>query len=682
MRRITKILFLLLIAGPLLVFAQENNFQKQTAIEEAVEFFGDQFGEDSDYSVIVEDLEYFSENPINLNQVTAEQLERLHFLSSYTIQSILDYRSTYGEIYSPYELIAVKGISEELLQQMLPFVTAGPDEPDKKEMQYADHQIIGRVQHAFPSSVGYQPGSDTLPAPYPGTPYKYYLRYSLSVNDKIKAGFTGENDAGEEFLSGSNPGGFDFYSAYASFSGEKWLKNLVVGDYHMRMGQGLILWTGWGKSKSAEVLSVRNTGQGTRGYTSTDENRFLRGIAAELRTGRYEFQLFYSNHKADGTIVINEDEEEVNESVSSLQSSGLHRTESERKNEKSVRERFWGGALKFRHEKMQLGLNGTYHQIHPCLAEKEKPYQQFQFHGDENYNISLDHYFQIGKTSFFGEYALCKSKGTAFLEGMETQLISEFRLVALYRNYQKNFHALFGDPFAESHGYNESGWYFGTVILPLPKLKLSLYYDFYEHPWLTYSTNSPSQGQDILAQLDWQINKNAKMYFRIKNERKEVKTSVENGIAPDIYTEKSNVRWNLATDVSQDFSLRSRIEYVVVGPENQAENGWLLFQDFAWHPANMPLSLTFRVALFDTDSYASSIYAYENDLLYNYSIPAYFGSGTRYYLNARYSFAKNIDLWVKLADTQYFGQTTIGSGKDQVEGDWKADVKFQVRMRF
>jgi hypothetical protein len=95
----------------------------------------------------------------------------------------------------------------------------------------------------------------------------------------------------------------------------------------------------------------------------------------------------------------------------------------------------------------------------------------------------------------------------------------------------------------------------------------------------------------------------------------------------------------------------------------------------------VPLNFTARIAWFNTESYNSRIYAYENDLLYMFSIPAYFGRGFRTYLNLKYKISKNIEAWFKLANTTLNNAESIGSGYSEISGNKKTEVKFQLRLK-
>jgi hypothetical protein len=81
---------------------------------------------------------------------------------------------------------------------------------------------------------------------------------------------------------------------------------------------------------------------------------------------------------------------------------------------------------------------------------------------------------------------------------------------------------------------------------------------------------------------------------------------------------------------------------------------------------------------FETGGYNSRIYAYENDVLYSYSIPAFFDKGYRYYFNINYDLKRNLSIWVRWAQTINSDKTTIGSGLDEIPGSHRSEIKVQA----
>ena len=119
--------------------------------------------------------------------------------------------------------------------------------------------------------------------------------------------------------------------------------------------------------------------------------------------------------------------------------------------------------------------------------------------------------------------------------------------------------------------------------------------------------------------------------------------------------------------------------------EDATSKGYFLAQDI-YATINTfkryPLRITLRYALFDTENYDSRIYSYENDMLYAFSIPAFYDQGTRLYVLLRYSLGKHFDLRFKYATTHYANRTEIGSGLNLIRGNRYSEAKVQVVCKF
>ena len=77
-----------------------------------------------------------------------------------------------------------------------------------------------------------------------------------------------------------------------------------------------------------------------------------------------------------------------------------------------------------------------------------------------------------------------------------------------------------------------------------------------------------------------------------------------------------------------------------------------------------PWSGGLRLQYCETDGYDSRIYAYENDVLYSYSIPAFSGKGYRYYINLQLDTGKRLSIWARWAQTLYLGKKYAAGGAD------------------
>ena len=190
----------------------------------------------------------------------------------------------------------------------------------------------------------------------------------------------------------------------------------------------------------------------------------------------------------------------------------------------------------------------------------------------------------------------------------------------------------------------------------------------YEFPWLKHRVSSPSTGRDYLYQIEFNPKKELSIYFRYKDEKKP-ENSDDGKIKRPIDVSKKQYRLHLSAKLNDNWEIRNRLELSEYN-KSAKENGYLVYQDIIYKHSRLPFTSSIRYALFDTDSYNTRIYAYENDILYAFSIPPYFNKGSRFYFNFRYKFNRSASLYMRYARTQYANTTQIGSGNSRISGNY------------
>jgi len=209
--------------------------------------------ESFDYDAYIDELEYFKEHPINLNKAEASQLDDLPLLNAQQISSLLEYIAKNGKLISIFELQAVPGFDLVLINRLLPYVKV---DNDVREEHFTAKQLFGkgkfmlvtRYRQQLEKSAGYKHSDGTG---YLGKPFGLFARFRYNYGTKLSYGITAEKDAGEQFFKGSNKQGFDYYSGHIFVREIKVLKALALGDFKVRLGQGLIMWSGFGVRKTA-----------------------------------------------------------------------------------------------------------------------------------------------------------------------------------------------------------------------------------------------------------------------------------------------------------------------------------------------------------------------------------------------------------------------------------------------
>ncbi len=188
-----------------------------------------------------------------------------------------------------------------------------------------------------------------------------------------------------------------------------------------------------------------------------------------------------------------------------------------------------------------------------------------------------------------------------------------------------------------------------------------------------------------MAQLEFKPSRRFSSYVRYRFEDKQEGFDLSEQPTDEIglrYRHWYRINWQLT--LNKVLSLRNRIEYVHVDlPEGDSQNGWLIYQDVVFKPKwPAKYQIKLRYALFDTDGYDSRIYAYEHDVLYSFSVPAYYYRGSRAYIIVGYDISRWSDLTVRFAQTFYSNRKTSGSGLNVIDGPTRTEVKVQWRVKF
>jgi len=677
------------------VYAQTAEDQK--VLEELIEEIAASSDEEElDYTQLFDDLLPYMVDPLNLNTATREQLEKFQFLTDFQIEAIFDYRLKAGAMATIYELQLLSDFAMKDIQRILPFVTVAPASQTQqfnlgRALKYGRHSLFLRTQFVVQEQKGYSDISDLELAKkpssrYAGDRFKQYTRYKFQFKDQLKLGFTAEKDPGEEFFKGNQKQGFDYYTAHIELNNIWKFKTVVLGDYQAKFGQGLIMGAGLGGGKSSYVLNINKKYRGLKKYSSTDENKFFRGAGATVRVGDFDITGFVSYKNIDGNVtVLDTLDIEVPTEVSSFQITGMHRTPSEYEDRKTISEFVSGANLLWNYKRMKIGGSFITHKFGADLNKATKPYSQFDFQGNSNMNFSIDYQASVHNFLFFGEEAMSQNGAIAVLNGMLVKLAPQISLSALHRYYQVDYQAYYSGGFAEgSKNQNEKGLYLGTEIHPIRNWTVSAYFDSYKFEWLKFRSVSPSNGNDFFIETAYNTSRYTNMYVRFKQETKYENTSGEViGVNTLDAVTKRQLRYHISYTLSRSVKMKSRIEFTRYNKgEGPEETGFVLYQDVAYAPENFPLTLSARVAFMDAP-YNARIYAYENDILYGFSIPAYSNKGLRTYLTLKYTvIEKRVDMWLRYGHFHYTDRQTIGSSLDEISGSNKSDVKIQFRIKF
>jgi hypothetical protein len=650
----------------------------------------------------IEQLKILAINPLDLNTASKSDLDLLKpLLNNAQIEAILWHRNVAGNFRKLEELQAVSLLDLKTIRQILPFVrvTAQPIQSLKTEQQ-----LWLRWARRIEKAKGY----DT-PNGYLGDPNQLMLRYHFQKNKNFSINFIAEKDAGEPFATQGNKTGFDFYSANIAFSlpQKKGKPRVVLGDYAINLGQGLVLFNGFALGKSAEILNIERNQQTLRPYTSVTENGFLRGAAATFEVSKRATATFFLSAKNIDANVTKPDTLPQNfidsVVVSSFQVSGLHRTAQELADKHQTRRYTGGGAFQWLvGARTRMGVQAVAHRFDKNILPSDEPYHFYSFKGKSLWNSSINFQSSLQNIRFFGETALSGNGGWATANGAVVVLDKTLAISILQRYFDKKYHSFDANPFAESTNVSgESGILLGLNWSKGRTWKLQSYADLWQFSTWRFRVDGISEGREYFAKLTY-AKKTFEAYLQWRQKMREENAffrpdSVrQNRVIPKT---REQLRVHFEQPITPFVQLAARVEWSKFSERNpflsdgeQRSQGFLGFIDVqVATPQYISLSrarwlrrwsASARYAIFDTPDFSTAIYAYENDVLGAFSIVPYYGSGTRVYLNLKYKPNYRWIAELRWARSFFPNQTQLGSGLETITGSQKTDMRLQIRYEF
>ncbi len=268
--------------------------------------------------------------------------------------------------------------------------------------------------------------------------------------------------------------------------------------------------------------------------------------------------------------------------------------------------------------------------------------------------VGLNARYNWGKVDLWGEVAATQGNiwGWGGIIGMNFTPINDVNLLALYRYYSSYFDNPYAYAFSEKSRLNdENGFYLGVDVRTISKWRFTGYIDAFR------------EGYDAILQADFIPNSIYDMNWRLRARRQTNKNT---------YAFRYRFIYRLPSWI-----FRTQADANIVKTDGW-NYGVSLLQDIEYHFPTIPIVLQLRLQAFDARQWNNRIYAYENDVLYAYSIPNVYGLGGRFWLNARYKINDTFSLYFRVSETIYQRAWAIEHDKKSTRTDVHALLRVKL----
>lgn len=543
----------------------------------------------------------------SVNSLSRKALGETMLLTAFQIESLLEYRSLYGDILSEGELALVDGFNAALASLCAVFFSFAPSDSQSGRDGRTDHTATLKTRWRYAE-------------PTPSLTAKYSLRRGAS----LAAGLTADIDAGEYGPGHPVP---DFLSGYVSFKGKRLLREVIAGDYTIRAGQGLACWKAFDLKAFGAPSSLARQPRGALPYTSSAEAGYFRGAAATLAAGGTEITLFASAAPVDARTL-------GDTAYTSIATDGLHRTEAELAKRHSMREYAAGALLTGERGRFRYGLNAVAYRYDKRNGRSVKDYNRYQQYDGWWGNISADCYLFWRNARIFGEAAIDARASPAFLAGAIWSPGYHFEASLLCRLYSRSYIATHAGAWSSlSSCSNQRGVTLSARWIPAGgwELNSNVQYSFY--PWSRYGIDGPSQAWKYRLAVSKTIGKELQLSAQVSG-------NPGPGWRASAVWERG--RWSLKCRYAGNPGGHGCVaECSITSPDK--------------------VKMTLGGYIHSTGGWESRIYLYQSGVPQSYAVATLYGKGAGAYLLLKYAPVRWAEMWLRISGNEaaYFTRIFI-----------------------
>ena len=339
---------------------------------------------------VLDEIEPFLENPLNLNTATAEDFRALGLLDEAQIDSLLHYRSRLRAFASPGELMGVRGLDYRRRRWLSLFTYVGDTLVAslnwRKRYFSGRHSLEMRSELPLYRRKGFRPSdreellrkrSQFFLGPNLGTA----LRYRYNARRELQWGLSFENDVGEPFAAhGNRP--FDHVGGFVTYRARSGRWSGLVGDYALSVGEGLLFGHAFFIHPLLELERTAARQSRFLPNSPSNETQFLRGAVVSVGRGAWRFTGFASHALWDARL--------RGDSALTLYHAGLHRSLDERSHRHTLGVTTLGARAEWISGRFTAGATTYFAGFSPPVFPSERTYAVGYLRGNHAAGVALD----------------------------------------------------------------------------------------------------------------------------------------------------------------------------------------------------------------------------------------------------------------------------------------------------
>lgn len=556
-------------------------------------------------------IEYLQVHPFNLNTVSFEELQSIPAISDDDARAVIDHRRRIRRFTSVTQLAQIPGPGMQIFHRLAPFVVAMPDPVVRGPVVETRTRITTAGR------------SDRREA-------QYAFRQNLSarISENTSLGILFDKTEGQRMALGNATG-------FLELTGLPWSAHIILGDYVVCGGQGLVFWRNRYSSKEGPPSALQKHSQGDILPSRSVSDASLRGAAATISIpSRAPIALSLVVSRRDLMARIAAFDESDGLSSDEVRAAAAALTPGAR-----LVERLFGARLSWSPDECLMAGLSCYRSafeeptLEPTVAEHLRSGASV---GGIDFNVNA------GRAKLLGEMALSDRNATAILLGCVIDASRAGSISAAWRKYSPGFFNPHAGGFGENGlTRNETGFYVSCDLQLGHAARFTGYLDQFSYPDGTGDEVLPQGGKDLSGRLTIEESERVRVSLKLTREIRD--ETITSSAAPGRLLPSIAVRSSLRGSVTVAIRVSSHLLLTTRVDDLQTERsgvtgvgkGQLLTQQVSWH-GNTALEVSAKIVMFGIDGKSPSLYVTESDLPGSFSHTVFTGFGTRWFLTAQW----------------------------------------------
>jgi len=572
---------------------------------------------------LVEVWEYYSQNPINLNDSTQlYQLRELNLLSDKELTNIARYCKS-QELISIYQLQVID-IPIDALKRIKDFIYI----PTKHKPITTTDRANGYfgIQFQNPQRKGVINNS------YIGSPIKSHLRYRTPLKKGWRLGLNWEKDIGEP-LWYTNEGANNL-ALNLTFKGKGKLRKVLLGKYDLSIGEGLLFGTSY-RINNPYFLSYKPTSI-TKSTLSSKEYNYFEGAAAHWRIRNTELNVFASHRNLNGN--------------SSIDKSGLFRTQKEMENRKTIKENLIGVQIGRHHKQNTFSWAGIVYNSE--FHEAKTRFLQSFYASKSYYNIT-----------YSGEFALQNLDNWAVLQKLNISVSDNSLFTVQFRSRKDSIFNEYRADYSSFSNGHENGVYYAFQHNFNEKWQFRLTFDHFKSNSAKTTEPHYPKGNKIFSQI---MRQSEKRKFTFQYQYKNIENVEQINKLRIFYQEElsAKIRWN------------TKLNLIREGENTNSS----LQSNFYLKSLNEKSKVNFSFCLFNTES--ESIYWQAPYFYGSFNSRFLKGTGNTISLSFQKKINRSLKTGMQITQINYYDREVIGTGNEMIDSNTKTEFSVYLKWKY